>query len=100
MFALADYSNMLYAAGAFTASGITPLTHLAKYVSGSWVNPGAGAFNNINALMVTGGKLIIGGVPGGEGVSAWNGVSLTSYGSANGPVSSARPRRACRCGQR
>jgi len=86
VFALADYSNTLYAAGAFTASGITPLTHLAKYVSGSWVNPGAGAFNNINALMVTGGKLIIGGVPGGEGVSAWNGVSLTSYGSANGPV--------------
>jgi trimeric autotransporter adhesin len=85
--AFAYYGGSLWAGGVFTASGANLLPHLAKYSAGQWVSPGAWSFPSIQALAVSAGKLIIGGVNGGQyGVSAWDGSVLTTYGVADGPV--------------
>jgi len=87
--ALAPYGAALYAAGEFTASGGTPVPHLAKFSSGAWSDIGVGTFPPLSSLAVVNGLLLIGGVPGGsgsDGVSAWNGSSLTTYATANGKV--------------
>ena len=84
--ALASYGGTVWAAGDFTASGATPLPHLAR-LSGGWVDPGLGSFGLIQAMGVAGGSLILGGVPGGaNGVSSWNGSTLTVYGISDGSV--------------
>ena len=84
--AVANLGSTLYAAGYFTASGAVLTPHLAKYGSTGWVDPGAGSFDVIYAMTNSNGKLILGGVPGGEGVSSWDGSTLTVLATADGSV--------------
>jgi hypothetical protein len=91
--ALAGYGGSLYAAGAFTASGGTTLSHIARFSSGNWIDPGFRKFNTLYALAVIGSRLVIGGRFGGkpltppaEGVSTWDGTNLTLVGTSDGPV--------------
>jgi hypothetical protein len=91
--ALANYNGVLYAAGSFTGSGATTIHNLAKFVGGAWQDLGLLQWPTIYALTVADGQLIIGGVHGGkpflpptDGVSAWDGTTLTSYATADGPV--------------
>ena len=91
--AVASYGGALYAAGAFTASGGTTLSHIARFAGGSWVDPGFHSFLTLYAMSAIGGKLVIGGRFGGkpltppaDGVSAWDGTSLNLVGTSDGPV--------------
>jgi trimeric autotransporter adhesin len=85
--ALASVGTTLYAAGSFTASGSTQLSRLARFSAGNWVSPGPWTFPNLSALGTHEGRLVIGGLNGGlNGVSALEGTTLHSYGSANGRI--------------
>jgi hypothetical protein len=85
---LASYASKIYAAGAFTHSGATPLQHkVALWTTGGWVDAGFGNMPGLDAMTVLGGQLLLGMLTGGaHGVSAWNGTTLANWGAANGPV--------------
>jgi hypothetical protein len=84
--ALQLLGKTMYAAGHFTGSGATALSHIALF-NGAWADPGLGAFGPLDAMIASGSQLIIGGVPGGaDGVSVWDGTTMTPLGTADGRV--------------
>jgi hypothetical protein len=86
VFAVERFNNVIYAAGAFTASGATSLAHIAQWNGSAWVAVGTGLNGTCNALKVYNGQLYAGGsftTAGGlssGGLARWNGTSWSIVG--------------------
>jgi hypothetical protein len=79
--AIERHNNSTYAAGAFTASGVTAINHVARWNGSSWENVGGGLNGNVYALRSSGGFLYAAcevTVGGGLTASRWDGTSWTS----------------------
>jgi trimeric autotransporter adhesin len=97
VYAIERFNNATFAAGAFTASGATPVNRIAKYTAAGWEQVGAtagGGFNGlVYALRVENGELyaagsftMADGVPA-LNVARWNGASWSDAGGGTiGPV--------------
>ncbi len=88
--AVERYNGATYAAGAFTASGSTPLNHIAKYTTSGWVEVGGSLGGGVNgtvwALKADGGYLYAAGdftLADGAyayNVARWDGVDWSDAG--------------------
>lgn len=92
--ALEFYNGSIYAGGDFTASGTTPLNHIARWNGSAWVDVGGGVSGTVHALKVSNGTLVVGGsfasaggLPATTNLARWNGSAWSPIDAGtNGPV--------------
>ncbi|MFO0830660.1 MAG: hypothetical protein U0637_02340 [Phycisphaerales bacterium] len=92
--ALEYYNGSIYAGGDFTASGATPLNHLARWTGTAWVDVGGGVSGPVYALKVSNSTLVVGGsfaaaggLPATTNLARWNGTGWSPIDAGtNGPV--------------
>lgn len=82
--AIERFNNATYAAGDFTASGATPVNHVARWTGSAWENVGGGFNGPVYALEAMDGFLYAagaftaaGGVPA-ERLARWDGASWSA----------------------
>lgn len=95
------YDGALYAAGAFTMSGTTPVEHIARWTGSTWVDVGGGLNNDVYDLEVYNGELYATGIfsqAGGAPVARlakWNGTSWSAVGGGITTQFNAAPKAMC-----
>jgi hypothetical protein len=83
---LERYSNVIYAGGAFTASGVQPINHIAFWNGSAWQQVGLGVDGSVIAMKVYNGALYVGGsfTHAGSiatgGLARWDGANWTQVG--------------------
>ncbi len=92
--ALEFYNGSIYAGGDFTASGATPLNHIARWNGSAWVDVGGGVSGPVYALKLSNNTLVVGGsfaaaggLPATTNLARWNGSAWSPIDAGtNGPV--------------
>jgi hypothetical protein len=80
------YSNVIYAGGAFTASGVQPVSHIASWTGSAWQQVGLGVDGSVLAMKAYNGALYVGGsfTHAGSlatgGLARWDGANWTQVG--------------------
>jgi hypothetical protein len=83
---LVVFNGQLLASGFFTASGATPLAHIARWDGTSWVPLGAGVDGTVLSMVVHGAELVVAGhfqhagTTAAANIARWNGSVWSAIG--------------------
>jgi hypothetical protein len=85
--AITRFNGSIYAAGDFTASGATPLQHIARWDGTAWQPVGAGINGPVYTMTISNNSLVVGGsfstaggIPDTDNLARWNGTAWSSIG--------------------